>query len=79
MDHHPHLSCEDTALLKGLTPQDFLSFGAGQIAYIRPLSVMSRQIYVVHAADGTPLALMESVPAALAALAQNDLEAVSLQ
>lgn len=65
-------------LLKGLSTQDFLNFGIQQIAYIRPVTLQGSEAYAVHAADGTPLSVMDTLDSALMAVKQNDLEAVVL-
>jgi hypothetical protein len=58
--------------------QDLLGFGVGQVAYIRPMQLMNKQLFAIHAADGTPLSVFDDEQAALAALAQNDLDPVKL-
>lgn len=67
-----------SSLLKGLSTQDFLNFGVQQIAYIRPVELEGVEAYAVHAADGTPLSVMDTMDGALMAVKQNDLEAVIL-
>ncbi|MFA7277126.1 MAG: DUF1150 family protein [Pseudobdellovibrionaceae bacterium] len=65
--------------LKQLSPQGFLALGKGQIVYIKPVTVMNRQAYALHAADGSALTLADSYDAACAIALQNDLDAVTLQ
>lgn len=48
--------------------------GQGQIAYIKPLATDAGTLWAIHAANGDPLAVLESRDIALAALRQNDLE-----
>jgi hypothetical protein len=60
--------------LKSLTRQDFLNFGMQQVAYIRPVRVQNRQAYAIHAADGTPLSVMDTIDTAVIAVRHNDLE-----
>ena len=41
--------------LKGLSVADWASFGAQQIAYVRPVVVNGVKAMAIHAADGTPI------------------------
>lgn len=66
-------------ILRNLTPQAFLTFGVNLVAYVRPAQVMDNWVYVIHAADGSPLAVVETLEAAVAAARQNDLDPVTLQ
>jgi hypothetical protein len=65
-------------ILKGLSRQDFLNFGMQQVAYIRPVHVQNRTAYAIHAADGTPLSVMDTFETAIIAVRHNDLEAVTV-
>ena len=65
--------------LRNLSSQAFLAFGVNQIAYIRPVQVMGRVAYGLHAADGSPLTMIDSLEGAIIAARQNDLEPVTLQ
>jgi hypothetical protein len=65
--------------LRNLSSQAFLVFGVNQIAYIRPVQVMGRTAYGLHAADGSPLTVIDSLEGAIIAARQNDLEPVTLQ
>jgi hypothetical protein len=58
--------------------QDLLGFGLGQVAYVRPMTIMNKSLFAVHAADGTPISVFDNEQAAMAALAQNDLDRVRL-
>lgn len=64
--------------LKTLTQQDFLDFGLHQIAYIRPVRISNRKAYAIHAADGTPLSVMDTFDTAIIAVRHNDLEAATV-
>jgi hypothetical protein len=65
-------------ILKSLTKQDFLNFGMQQVAYIRPVRVQNRKAYAIHAADGTPLSVMDTIDTAVIAVRHNDLEPVTV-
>lgn len=62
-----------------LTQESFLSLGMNHLAYMKPIRVMGRKAWAIHAADGSPLTLMqEDLATASAALRQNDLIPVSV-
>ncbi|MEM7617865.1 MAG: DUF1150 family protein [Pseudomonadota bacterium] len=78
---HKHLNIEEITpreLLKSLSAQDFLSFGAQQIAYIRKVSVEGKPAYALHDADGTPLSVVETFESALAVARYSELEPASV-
>lgn len=60
--------------LKNISLRDFLNFGVQQVAYIRPVRVEDKTAYAIHAADGTPLSVMESMDTAIIVVRHNDLE-----
>jgi hypothetical protein len=59
---------------RGLSAQDFRNFGVQQVAYIRPVVVQNKKAYAIHAADGTPLSVMDTHDTAIIAVRHNDLE-----
>ncbi len=63
-------------VLKSLSHQDFLSFGVQNVAYVKPVMIDGEVSYAIHAADGTPLSVMESKEEAYSMIRQNDLDAV---
>ena len=63
---------------KQLSPQDFRNFGREHIAYIRPVSVQNKTAYAIHAADGTPLSVLDKLELAMIVVRQNDLEAATV-
>lgn len=77
MDTKPVVQ-KDT-LLRRISEQDFLTLGTGHIAYIKPVKVMDRQAFALHAADGTALTLTDTSESAHALASQNDLDTVTLQ
>ncbi len=66
-------------ILRNLSSQAFLSFGVNQIAYVRPVQMMGKTAYGLHAADGSALMFIDSFEGALLAARQNELEPVTLQ
>lgn len=78
---YKHLNIEDLTpreLLKQLSSQDFLNFGARQIAYIRKVRVDGQQAYAVHDADGTPLSVVDTLDSAMAVVRYSELEPASV-
>jgi hypothetical protein len=74
-----HKTDRSHEVLRNLSPQAFLALGVDQVAYIRPVEVLSRKAYALHAADGTPLTLIDSLEGAVIAARQNDLDPVTVQ
>lgn len=65
-------------LLRSLSPRAFLAFGVNQLAYIKLVTIEGHSAYALHAADGTPLSLIDSFEGALSVAEQNDLDPVLL-
>lgn len=63
-------------VLRQLSPQAFLTLGMGEMAYIRPVQVQGKQVYAIHAADGTTLTLVDDLAGACVLARQNDLDPV---
>lgn len=70
---------EGRQILRNLSNQDFLAFGVNQIAYIKPTNVMGKNVFTLHGADGSALAIIDNFDAAVMAVRQNDMEPVTLQ
>lgn len=67
--------------IQELSVQDFLDVGLNQIAYIRQMKgeeQEAEQLYVVHAADGSQISVMDSYDRAVAAIRVNDLMPITL-
>lgn len=62
--------------VKNISTQDLLDFGIEHVAYVRPIIMMERRVFAIHAADGTPISVVENEVQALQAIAQRDLDAV---
>lgn len=59
--------------IRHLTQTQLAGLGLSQIAYVRPVTVDGAPRFAIHAADGTPMALTEDKPTALAAIVQHDM------
>ncbi len=68
-----------TQILKGLSSQDFLSFGLQNIAYIKEVEIDNEKVFAVHAADGTPLSVIASHEEARSVIDRQDLKFITLQ
>lgn len=69
---------DGVATLKNLSPRDFLNFGLHQVAYIKEVRVEGKTGFMIHAADGTPLSMMDTADTAISLVRHNDLEAVTV-
>lgn len=75
-----------------LTPIEFARLGDGEVAYIKQLTSDEAEemfpmvdgipngiaLFALHGADGTPLALTDSLSAALAHAIEDDLEVAAI-
>lgn len=61
-----------------LSAQDFAALGADQIAYVKRIVAEGDLHFEIHAADGTTVAMANSVDVAFAAVRQNGLEPLSV-
>ncbi len=68
----------ETETIGQISPQDFVSLGLQQLAYVKPVMVAGTPAFAVHAADGTQIAVMADRRIAVATITQHDLEAVSV-
>ena len=73
------LDIQSSDRARELSSQDFLDVGVHKIAYIRPVQVDEKTAYAIHAADGTPLSVMDTLDHALFVVQDNDLEVAHLQ
>jgi hypothetical protein len=64
--------------IRQITPQDLMSLGVSDLAYVRPIRIEGQNLFAVHAADGTQLTVLPSREVALATIRRNDLEPVPL-
>lgn len=64
--------------IRQITEQDLAALGVQDVAYVKAAEIDGQQVFAVHAADGTQLAVMPSRETAFAAIKQNDLEPVSV-
>ncbi|HZT51633.1 MAG TPA: DUF1150 family protein [Stellaceae bacterium] len=65
-------------MLRAISPTEFAHFGLSDIAYVKRVIIDDESVFAVHAADGTPMAVLRDRETAVAALLQHELEAVSV-
>ena len=70
---------ETMQIIKSLSPQDFLSFGVHDFAYIRKEKEQGKIGFVVHAADGRALFTGDNMGEALQFARMKDLDHAPLQ
>lgn len=61
-----------------MAPQDFAALGLNIVAFVKPIEIEGEAAFGIHAADGTPMAVVSDHELAFAAIRQNDLEPVSV-
>ena len=64
--------------LRHISPQEFALLGMQAMAYVKGVVVNGTNVFAIHAADGTQLALAPTRDLALATVRQNELEALSV-
>lgn len=62
--------------LQGLESKSFLHYGAGSVAYIKPITLQNQMLYAVHGADGKALAVVETLELAQNSIRNNDMAQV---
>ena len=71
-------SSQSEWIVGGMSVQDFLTLGLGEVAYVKPASIDGGQGFAIHAADGTRLAILATREAAMAAARHHDMEPMPL-
>ena len=61
-----------------LPPDEFAALGLENLAYVKPKPADGRQLYAIHTADGSEVAVVEGRELAFATITQNELEPLSV-
>jgi hypothetical protein len=69
---------QDVVRLKNCSEMEFAYWGVKDFAYIRRVLIDGQPAIAVHAANGTQLAVLETVAAAQVAVLRNDMEPLSV-
>ncbi|RMF12164.1 MAG: DUF1150 family protein [Alphaproteobacteria bacterium] len=64
--------------LKNMTPEMFANFGGNAVVYLKPFTGPGGSGFVIHAANGEKLAIVDSLEAALVQAYHNDLAVTRL-
>lgn len=63
---------------KGLSANDLGRFGLEDIAYIKTVTLNGQKFHAIHAADGTPLTVVNERDLAFATVLQHDMQPSSV-
>ncbi len=72
------LPSKNNDLKKSISRQDFNSFGLEDMAYVKTVDVEGQKLHAVHAADGTPLTVINTRDLAFATVRQHEMEPLSV-
>jgi hypothetical protein len=56
-----------------ISPDQLGRLGVSQIAYVKPMLLNGAQVFAIHAADGSQLAVAENRDLAVATIVQNEM------
>ena len=59
--------------IHSITAEQLGKLGVSQIAYIKPVTVNGAHVFAIHAADGTPMAVIQDRASAVAAIVQHEM------
>jgi hypothetical protein len=60
--------------IHGITAEQLGRLGVAQIAYVRPVMFQGTQVFAIHAADGTRMAVTTDRDTAMAAIVQHEMQ-----
>jgi len=72
------MNSQEIERLKSVSAKEFALWGIQEFAYIRSVMVEGQAAFAIHAADGTPVAVMKTLALAQVAVRENDLEELSI-
>ena len=67
-----------TNTLKTMPAAEWCAFAVDHVAYVKRIEMNGHVGYAIHAADGTPMTVMDKRDIAMAAIRQNGLEPASV-
>ena len=56
-----------------ITAEQLGKLGVSQIAYVKPVTIDGAHVFAIHAADGTPMAVIADRATAMAAILQHEM------
>ena len=60
--------------IRHLSDKEFAELGVAQLAYVKDVEVDGKQLFAIHAANGTPMALADGREVAVAAILQHEMQ-----
>jgi hypothetical protein len=63
---------------RSLSRQDFNAFGLEDLAYVKSVDIEGQKFHAIHAADGTPLTIINGRDLAFATVRQHEMEPLSV-
>jgi hypothetical protein len=61
-----------------MSARDFNAYGMETLAYVKTVVIEGKRLQSIHAADGTPLTVLDGRDVAFATVRQHDLEPASV-
>ena len=59
--------------IRHLSTEQLQALGVAQLAYVKPVRMEGQDVFAIHAADGTPMALVPDLALAVAAIRQHEM------
>lgn len=72
------VSPQDKDRLRQISPEGLFNLGASDVVYVKSLEAEGKTMFALHAANGAPVAAVESRDAAIALARQNDMTLLSV-
>jgi len=76
MSEEKAVTQDDTQMtfdIHNITAEQLGRLGVSQIAYVKPGTVNGAHVFAIHAADGTPMAVIADCATAMAAIVQHEM------
>lgn len=78
-NHEPVANASPAVVdVRRLTKEQLAALGVSHIAYVKPVTIDGTQAYAIHAADGTPMAIMGERDLAFATILQHEMHPLSV-
>lgn len=72
------IGAQDKDSLRHISPEGLFNLGASDVIYVKSLEADGRSMFALHAANGVPVAAVESRDAAIALARQHDMTLLSV-
>ena len=59
--------------IRHLSTEQLQALGMAQLAYVKPVRMEGKDLFAIHAADGTPMAVAAELEVAVAAIRQHEM------